>query len=358
MKATKRHHDNQLEPHQQNALSILERPGLPLDAETRGALEPRFGHNFGDVRVHSGGEAARAARNLEARAFAVGQDVVLGDVDTSTPEGFEILTHELAHTVQNAHYGPAKEMKLSGVGDAAETSAQAAASTALSGGSNAGAIASRAIPTGAVSLWNLGWTPEETHGGPYANIGATFNSWSDWNVSGGLGLANTSNPDGSRARVLSGDVAFGNLGGTPGQNQRWGARADGGLVGVTTGERDSVGIDAGVLRGGAEASWGDDGFSGGVQGNLIDFAMMFGDINPNETDTRVRVGASLGEGLAARYRDSDTDGDGRRERGIGVDIGPFSGDFTTERDPVGWVGEQAEDAYRWMDQGVRGIYGM
>jgi Domain of unknown function (DUF4157) len=96
----KHNRTSQLEPHQQNALSILERPGQALDAETRGALEPRFGHSFGDIRVHSGGEAISAARNLEARAFAVGQDVVLGDVNLDTPLGQEILVHELAHTVQ------------------------------------------------------------------------------------------------------------------------------------------------------------------------------------------------------------------------------------------------------------------
>jgi Domain of unknown function (DUF4157) len=102
VKATKRHCDNQLEPQQQTALSILERPGQPLDTATRATLEPRFGHNFGDVRVHSGIEAASTAHEFGARAFVVGQDIVMGadQYAPQTSDGLELLAHELTHTVQ------------------------------------------------------------------------------------------------------------------------------------------------------------------------------------------------------------------------------------------------------------------
>ena len=92
-----------LEPQQQAALSILEQPGQALDAQTRAILEPRFGHNFADVRVHHDVGAATA---LDSKAFAFGQDIVLGNVDTGTPPGLEILTHELAHTVQQRGLAP------------------------------------------------------------------------------------------------------------------------------------------------------------------------------------------------------------------------------------------------------------
>src|SRR5262245_19104396 len=36
--------------------------GSPLDAQSRAFFEPRFDRSFGDVRVHSGGVANRAAR--------------------------------------------------------------------------------------------------------------------------------------------------------------------------------------------------------------------------------------------------------------------------------------------------------
>ena len=152
---------HQLEPQQRTALSILEQPGQALDAQTRAILEPRFGHSFADVRVHHDASATTA---LDSRAFAVGQDIVLGNVDTATPQGLEILTHELVHTVQNARHGPASQMKLSDVGDAAERSAQQATHSVFRGAGNAATIASSAAPSSAISLWNLGWTPEETRG--------------------------------------------------------------------------------------------------------------------------------------------------------------------------------------------------
>src|SRR5688572_10750076 len=50
--------------------------GRPLDPATQAFMEPRFGHVFGQVRVHSGVEAAAAARAVSARAFTVGRNVV------------------------------------------------------------------------------------------------------------------------------------------------------------------------------------------------------------------------------------------------------------------------------------------
>ena len=91
-----------LEPQQRTALAILEQPGQALDAQTRAILEPRFGHNFADVRVHADSAAARAATDFGARAFAVGQDIVMnaGEYNPSSVSGLELLTHELTHTIQ------------------------------------------------------------------------------------------------------------------------------------------------------------------------------------------------------------------------------------------------------------------
>src|SRR5204863_6768867 len=41
---------------------VLNSPGRPLDATTRSFMEPRFGHNFKNVRVHTGIRAAESAR--------------------------------------------------------------------------------------------------------------------------------------------------------------------------------------------------------------------------------------------------------------------------------------------------------
>lgn len=84
------------------AHSVARKPGLPLDAATRSFMEPRFGHDLADVRVHTGAEAAESARAVEAQAYTVGQHVVFGDnkFAPATQAGRELLAHELAHTIQ------------------------------------------------------------------------------------------------------------------------------------------------------------------------------------------------------------------------------------------------------------------
>ena len=81
---------------------VLRSPGHPLDAGIREAMEPRFGHGFGSVRVHADGRAARAASAVSARAFTVGSDLVFGagNYRPETAAGKRLIAHELTHVVQ------------------------------------------------------------------------------------------------------------------------------------------------------------------------------------------------------------------------------------------------------------------
>ena len=45
--------------------------GQPLDAATRALMEPRFGHDFSQVRVHTDAHAGASALALNALAFTV-----------------------------------------------------------------------------------------------------------------------------------------------------------------------------------------------------------------------------------------------------------------------------------------------
>jgi hypothetical protein len=65
-------------------------------------MERRFGHDFGDVRVHVGEQAAAATGSLGALAFSVGRDIVMGvgQFAPHTAPGRHLLAHELAHVVQ------------------------------------------------------------------------------------------------------------------------------------------------------------------------------------------------------------------------------------------------------------------
>ena len=83
-------------------LGSLRGSGRPLPADLRSFFEPRFGHDFGAVRVHTGNAAGEAAQEVSARAFTVGKDVVFGAGEWSpgTTSGKRLLAHELTHVVQ------------------------------------------------------------------------------------------------------------------------------------------------------------------------------------------------------------------------------------------------------------------
>lgn len=82
--------------------SALHTPGTPLDADARAFLEPRFGRDLSDVRVHDDALAARSAAELSARAYTLGTHIVFGagQYDTRSTGGRRLLAHELTHVVQ------------------------------------------------------------------------------------------------------------------------------------------------------------------------------------------------------------------------------------------------------------------
>ncbi|MES1245982.1 MAG: DUF4157 domain-containing protein [Acidobacteriota bacterium] len=83
--------------------------GRPLEPHTLQAMESRFGHDFGRVRIHTGPEADRSADGLGAHAFTLGMDVHFGAgrYKPDTPAGRNLLVHELEHVVRAGPRGPA-----------------------------------------------------------------------------------------------------------------------------------------------------------------------------------------------------------------------------------------------------------
>jgi hypothetical protein len=76
----------------------LREGGRPLSASTRRFMEPRFGADFGGVRVHTGPQAERTAAGLEARAFTYGSHIWFGESAGEGDRG--LVAHELTHVVQ------------------------------------------------------------------------------------------------------------------------------------------------------------------------------------------------------------------------------------------------------------------
>ncbi len=81
---------------------VLASPGRPLDASTREFFAARFGHDFGEVRIHDDATAAASARGVRALAYTVGKDVVFGagQYSPGTKSGRHLLAHELTHVIQ------------------------------------------------------------------------------------------------------------------------------------------------------------------------------------------------------------------------------------------------------------------
>jgi outer membrane protein OmpA-like peptidoglycan-associated protein len=116
---------------------VLRSPGQSLDSDARAFLEPRFGHDFGRVRVHADEQAAESAKSVGAKAYTAGQHLVFNHeaYQPNTPQGRELIAHELTHTIQQnqsvKEHTPLFELPPT---DASENEADLAASQAVGGG--------------------------------------------------------------------------------------------------------------------------------------------------------------------------------------------------------------------------------
>jgi hypothetical protein len=120
----------------QGVHQVLGSPGRPLDAATRSFMEPRFGHDFSRVRIHSDAAAARSAQAVAARAYTAGSDIVFGaqQYAPATGAGRRMLAHELTHVIQQEN--SAQVLQPAGVGpvaDSLEAEADRAAGNVVTG---------------------------------------------------------------------------------------------------------------------------------------------------------------------------------------------------------------------------------
>lgn len=77
--------------------------GVPLDTATRAFFEPRFRHDFSQVRVHADSRASDSAKALGALGYTVGDHIVLANGQAGKRA---LLAHELAHVVQQSGAQP------------------------------------------------------------------------------------------------------------------------------------------------------------------------------------------------------------------------------------------------------------
>jgi len=118
---------------------VLRSPGRSLDPQVQSFMDPRFGHDFSRVRVHTDVRAAESAKAMNALAYTVGQDVVFGPGQyvPGTVEGKRLLAHELTHTMQQSIQSPnISGLKLAAANDTPEQEARRAENQYVAGNSS------------------------------------------------------------------------------------------------------------------------------------------------------------------------------------------------------------------------------
>jgi uncharacterized protein DUF4157 len=108
--------------------------GQLLDPDTRAHFEPRYGHDFSRVRVHTDQQADDTARAMHAVAYTVGSQIAFaeGRYQPGTAAGRRLLAHELAHVAQQRNASvPGTQLEVGKPSDAAERAADVAAQHAL-----------------------------------------------------------------------------------------------------------------------------------------------------------------------------------------------------------------------------------
>jgi hypothetical protein len=136
---------------------VLRSPGQPLDPQTRALMEPRFGHDFGSVRVHADAKAAESARAVNAAAYTVGRDIAFasGNFQPGTRSGRHLVAHELAHVVQQQGASSSSSLHGLTIDDshgALETEAKNIAASVANNASIAPHAASRAPAHAATTI--------------------------------------------------------------------------------------------------------------------------------------------------------------------------------------------------------------
>ncbi len=125
--------ESEVAPEVEAAIQRARGSGQTLDSGVRAQMEPAFGADFGDVRVHTDAEADMLNRAVSARAFTTGQDVFFreGEYQPSSSSGKELLAHELAHVVQQNGNQVQAKLTLGQPGDRYEQEADRAARAVL-----------------------------------------------------------------------------------------------------------------------------------------------------------------------------------------------------------------------------------
>jgi Domain of unknown function (DUF4157) len=77
--------------------------GTTLPTSSQHFFKARIGHDFSNVKIHTGNEAEASANDINARAYTIGENIVFNtnEYNPNSFAGKKLLAHELAHVMQH-----------------------------------------------------------------------------------------------------------------------------------------------------------------------------------------------------------------------------------------------------------------
>lgn len=83
-------------------VSSLNSSGQQMPQSSRQFFEPRFGHDFSNVKIHTDSVAAKSAQSINALAYTTGNNIVFnsGQYAPDSDTGRRLMAHELTHVIQ------------------------------------------------------------------------------------------------------------------------------------------------------------------------------------------------------------------------------------------------------------------
>jgi hypothetical protein len=120
--------DGRAHPDVESTIATTRGGGGALDGGVAERVGGKLGADLSDVRVHTDSTADALASSVSAKAFTTGSDIYFaqGQYDPGSGEGNRLLTHELAHVVQQDGAPASGPLEVSQPGDALEVQADEA----------------------------------------------------------------------------------------------------------------------------------------------------------------------------------------------------------------------------------------
>lgn len=107
--------------HLDSYVASLGPSGQPLPESSRKFFEPRFGHDFSNVRIHNDLVAAKSAQSINALAYTTGNNIIFnnGQFSPDSDSGKRLMAHELTHVVQQGGNVQPKKIQRASQGKSA-----------------------------------------------------------------------------------------------------------------------------------------------------------------------------------------------------------------------------------------------